>query len=71
MINSWMIDIDSAYHAMMNAKDGTSEFIARGADLTQYYTFGDCDDNSLLNVETSAASIVTATRFSELVAAHD
>ena len=41
MINSWMIDIDSAYHAMMNAKDGTSEYIQRGADLTQYYTFGD------------------------------
>lgn len=41
MINSWMIDIDSAYHAMLNAKDGTSEYVARGADLTQYYTFGD------------------------------
>jgi exosome complex component RRP4 len=41
MINSWILDIDSAYSAMLSARDATSEYIARGADLTQYYTFGD------------------------------
>ncbi len=40
-LNGWRCDINSAYSALLSMKDGTSEFIARGADLTRYYTFGD------------------------------
>ena len=41
MINSWILDIDSAYTAMLSAKEGTAEYIPKGADLTQYFIFGD------------------------------
>lgn len=37
----WRIDTNSAYSAVLSVKDGTSDFIARGADLTKYYTFDD------------------------------
>ena len=35
--NGWRIDTNSAYSAMLSMKDATSDFIARGANLTQYY----------------------------------
>src|SRR3989338_6526533 len=40
-LNGWRCDINSAYSALLSMKDGTSEFIPRGADLTRYFTFGD------------------------------
>ncbi|MBN1386142.1 RNA-binding protein [Candidatus Woesearchaeota archaeon] len=39
--SGWRLDINSAYSAMLSLKDATSEFIIRGADLTQYYNLGD------------------------------
>ena len=38
--NGWRIDTNSAYSAMLSMKDATSDFIARGANLTQYYDLG-------------------------------
>jgi len=40
-ISSWSVDTNSPYHAMLSLKEATSDFIARGADLTQYYNIGD------------------------------
>ncbi len=40
-MNGWRIETNSAYTAMLMLKDGSSEFIARGADLTHYYQLGD------------------------------
>jgi polyribonucleotide nucleotidyltransferase len=35
---------------MLNVKDATSQFIARGADLTRYFTFGDYIVAKIVNV---------------------
>lgn len=37
----WRVDTNSAYSAMLSMKDATSEYIEKGADLTQYFSFGD------------------------------
>jgi exosome complex component RRP4 len=59
LISGWMLDIDAAYHAMLSMKDGSSEYIARGADLTQYYTFGDHIVCKIINVTTQKLVDVT------------
>jgi exosome complex component RRP4 len=40
-MSGWRVDTNSAYSAMLMMKDGSSDFIQRGADLTQYYGLGD------------------------------
>lgn len=40
-MNGWRVDTNSAYTAMLMLKDGSSDYIARGADLTSYYQLGD------------------------------
>lgn len=50
LISGWRIDINSAYTAMLSMKDATSEFIARGADLTRYFNFGDYIVTNIVNV---------------------
>ena len=49
-ISGWRIEINSAYTAMLSMKDASSEFIARGADLTRYFTFGDYIVTNIVNV---------------------
>ncbi len=39
--NGWRVDTNSAYSAMLSLKDATSDYIARGADLTRFYNVGD------------------------------
>lgn len=46
----WRLDTNSAYSAVLQTKDGTSDFVARGADLTAYYTFGDYIVTKIVNV---------------------
>jgi len=41
LMTGWRLEINSPYSAVMTLKDATSEFIPRGADLTQYYGLGD------------------------------
>ncbi|MBD3249736.1 RNA-binding protein [Candidatus Woesearchaeota archaeon] len=41
LMSGWRVDTGSAYSAMLNMKEATSEFIQKGADLTKYYDFGD------------------------------
>jgi len=59
LISGWLLDIDSAYPAMLSMKDGSSEYIARGSDLTQYYTFGDYLVCKIINVTTQKLVDVT------------
>ena len=40
-LGGWRCDINSAYSALLSVKEGSSEFIPKGADLTKYYSFGD------------------------------
>ena len=40
-LNGWLCSINSAYSALLSLREGSSEFIAKGADLTRYYSFGD------------------------------
>lgn len=49
-LNGWRCDINSAYSALLGMRDASSEFIARGADLTRYYTFGDYLITKITNV---------------------
>lgn len=39
--SGWRLEINSAYSAMLMMKDGSSDYIQRGADLTHYYALGD------------------------------
>ena len=48
--NGWRLDTNSAYSAMLSLKEATSDFIARGADLTQYYDLGDYILCKIINV---------------------
>ena len=57
--NGWRIDTNSAYSAMMSMKDATSEFIARGANLTQYYDLGDFIVCKIVNVTSQKLIDVT------------
>jgi exosome complex component RRP4 len=39
--SGWRLDTNSPYSAMLSVKDATSEYVARGADLTYYYNLGE------------------------------
>lgn len=48
--SGWRIEINCAYHAMLGIKDASSEYIARGADLTQYFNIDDWVVAKITNV---------------------
>jgi len=48
--SGWMIETNSAYSAMLNMKEATSDFIPKGADLTRYVNFGDYIVCNIINV---------------------
>jgi len=57
--NGWRLDTNSAYSAMLSMKDATSDFVARGADLTQYYDLGDYIVCKIVNVTSQKLVDVT------------
>lgn len=57
--NGWRLDTNSAYSAMLSIKDATSEFVARGANLTQYYDLGDRIVCKIVNVTSQKLVDVT------------
>ena len=57
--NGWRLDTNSAYSAMLSMKDATSEFIARGANLTQYYDLGNYIVCKIVNVTSQKLIDVT------------
>lgn len=48
--SGWRIDTNSAYPAMLSIKDATSEFVSRGADLTQFFNIDDYVVAKIFNV---------------------
>jgi len=50
LLSGWRVEFNSPYSAVMTLKDATSDFIQRGADLTQYYALGDYVLCQIVNV---------------------
>lgn len=48
-LNGWLIDMNSAYNAMLSAKD-TPRFIRKGEDLTRYFDIDDYMRVKIVNV---------------------
>jgi len=40
-LSGWRVDIGWSFEANISMKDGSTDFIERGSDLTQYYNYGD------------------------------
>jgi exosome complex component RRP4 len=57
--SGWRLDTNSAYSAMLSMKEATSQFIARGADLTRYYDIGDYVVCKIVNVTSQKLVDVT------------
>lgn len=57
--SGWMLNLNSAYSAMLSMKEGSSDFIAKGADLTQYYGVGDYVVCKIINVTSQKLVDVT------------
>jgi len=57
--SGWRVDTNSAYSAMLSLKEATSEYIARGADLTRYYNVGDLMVCGITNVTSQKLVDVT------------
>ena len=50
LVSGWRLDLNSAYSGIVSLKEGTTEFVARGADLTKYFDLGDYLLTSVTNV---------------------
>ena len=48
--SGWSVETNSAYNAMLSMKDGTSDYIRRGEDLTKYFSIGDFIVTKIYNV---------------------
>ena len=46
----WRVNTNTAYSAMLNMKEATSEYIERGADLNKYFAIGDFMVAKITNV---------------------
>jgi exosome complex component RRP4 len=60
LMSGWRLDTNSAYSAVMNLKDATSEFIPRDANLTKYFAIGDYVMVKVTNVTTQKLVDVSA-----------
>lgn len=59
LMSGWRIETNSAYSAVLGMKDATSEYIARGADLSQYFAIGDWVVAKITNVTSQKLIDVT------------
>lgn len=50
LLSGWRVDVGSAYSGVLNVKDGTTDFVAKSADLTKYFDLGDYIMTSIINV---------------------
>jgi exosome complex component RRP4 len=50
LLAGWRLDTNSAYSAVLPLKDASSDFIARGEDLTKYFEIGDFVMAKITNV---------------------
>jgi exosome complex component RRP4 len=49
-MSGWLVKLNTAYTAVLNVKDATSQFIVKGADLTRYFKIGDYMATKIINV---------------------
>ncbi len=59
LLSGWRVNTNSAYDAMLNVKDATSDFIRKGADLTKFYALDDYMVCRIANVTTQNVVDVT------------
>lgn len=59
LMSGWLLDVNSAYHAMLGMKEATSRFIQKGADLTRIYALGDYVVCKIINVTSQKLVDVT------------
>ncbi|MBD3361538.1 RNA-binding protein [Candidatus Woesearchaeota archaeon] len=59
MMSGWRVDTRSAYSAVLGLKDATSDYIAKGADLTQYFGLEDHMIAQITNVTSQKLIDVT------------
>ena len=50
LMTGWRMETRSPYSAVLSMKDASSDFIQRGADLTQYFALGDYVLTKIVNV---------------------
>jgi exosome complex component RRP4 len=50
LMSGWRLDTNTAYSAMLSMKEATSEYIAKGADLTRYFDIDDFVVAKIVNV---------------------
>lgn len=61
VLMGWRLDINSAYSALLSVKEGSTDYIERGDDLTKFYDIGDYVTCKIINV-TSQKLIDVTTR---------
>lgn len=59
LMTGWRLDMNSPYSSVLTLKDASSEFIERGADLTQFYNIGDYIMAKITNVTSQKLVDVT------------
>ncbi|QQG38688.1 MAG: RNA-binding protein [Candidatus Woesearchaeota archaeon] len=52
-LNGWIIELGGPYTGMLTLKEASSDFIERGADLSQYFDFGDMLVTKIVNITKS------------------
>ncbi len=50
LMSGWRVEFGGPYSAVLGLKEGSSSFIAKGADLTRYYDIGDYIVTKITNV---------------------
>ena len=50
LFSGWRLETNTAYQAMLSMKDGSSDYISKGADLTKYHDVGDYTVAKIVNV---------------------
>ena len=53
MMSGWRVDFGWAFQGTIQLKDGSFDYIERGADLTQYYNYGDLVATKIIKVVNS------------------
>ena len=59
IMSGWLLDLNTAYHSMLSMKEGSSEFIQKGANLRKYFDFGDYVVCNITNVTSQKLVDVT------------
>lgn len=59
LMSGWRMDINCAYAAVLPLKEGTREFIDKGADLTRFYALEDYVVTKIINVTSQKLVDVT------------